>query len=396
MTRTNRHRCFDRPLTVVVMAVSENDRLQIERHHASVIDSASYGTSRSVASKIPDREDNADGLLAFRHTFLVLSSSRKKEKVTVKNSKFASLVVGSLLILIAPPVANSAMHGANTGDCVEVGAAQRGRPGSVREPGEPTPEQAKASEADFRRRLVARIGGAAELLTTDQLTTAVAATVTAVNVPVYLHIILDTNGAGDLSTQKITDQMNVLNAAFASSGFTFSLSGTDRTRNRSWYNLRSGTKAERDMKSALRQGGKNALNIYTANLGGGLLGWATFPSNVATNQSYDGVVILNESVPGGKAAPYNLGDTATHEVGHWLGLYHTFQGGCTGAGDYVDDTPAEASAAYGCPTNRDTCAASGLDPTTNFMDYTDDICMFLFSSGQSSRMTAQWSVYRAL
>ncbi|HKN56455.1 MAG TPA: zinc metalloprotease [Amycolatopsis sp.] len=285
----------------------------------------------------------------------------------------ACLVVpGTAASTAAAPAGNDCFTPANKADRSKDGAAD-----SL------TPAEAAKMEADLQSKLAAKRASAR------------AAAVSAVSIPVYFHVI--TSGStGSVSSSTISKQISVLNSAYASTGFGFTLAGTDTTNNSTWYNgITDGTTAEKNMKNALRKGGKNALNIYTASLGDDLLGWATFPSSYNSAPKMDGVVILDTSLPGGSATNYNEGDTATHEIGHWLGLYHTFQGGCSGSGDYVSDTPAESTATSGCPANKDTCTSAGVDPIHNYMDYSYDSCMYQFTPGQATRMANSWTAYRA-
>lgn len=223
-----------------------------------------------------------------------------------------------------------------------------------------------------------------------------------VDIPVYVHVISSgpTPQQGNVTDRQILDQIAVLNESYSgatgggATPFRFFLAGTDRTLNTSWFAMSPGSLAEKQAKSALRQGGPESLNLYTANPDGGLLGWATFPWDYTSFPDQDGVVVLFSSLPGGTAEPYNEGDTGTHEVGHWLGLYHTFQGRCRDK-DQVSDTPAERSPASGCPVGRDSCLRKpGLDPIENFMDYSDDSCMTEFTLGQSVRMDQSHQQWR--
>jgi len=218
-------------------------------------------------------------------------------------------------------------------------------------------------------------------------------------IPVYFHVIRSGLAAsqGNVPDSQIKQQMDVLNKGFASTGISYYLKGIDRTTNLDWYNLAGSNAADQTaMKKALRKGDVKTLNVYSVGNAAGYLGYATFPWQYAANPKNDGVVIIFSSMPGGTAVPYHLGDTLTHEAGHWVGLYHTFQGGCDSPGDYVSDTPAEKSAAFGCPKGRDTCSGGGQDPIYNYMDYTDDACMNQFTKGQRSRLRWQLFIYRGV
>jgi hypothetical protein len=224
-----------------------------------------------------------------------------------------------------------------------------------------------------------------------------------VPVNVYFHVITASNGEGNLNDASIAAQLEVLNAAYsgatggANTPFRFALLAVDRTANDQWFTARPGTVEEQEMKMALHRGAAKDLNLYTNAPGSGLLGWATFPWDYASAPLLDGVVVWYASLPGGSAAPYNAGYTAVHEVGHWLGLFHTFQGHCRLSGDHIGDTPAERSAASGCPIGRDSCPVRpGDDPIHNFMDYSDDACMNNFTPAQAASADALSLQYRGL
>jgi Pregnancy-associated plasma protein-A len=224
-----------------------------------------------------------------------------------------------------------------------------------------------------------------------------------VTIPVAFHVIQPSAGSGAVSDSAIADQMDVLNDSYdgtnggADTRLRFELVSTDRTINPAWSPLDYGSPQSEQMKNQLRVGSSRTLNIYTSVLNGGLLGWATFPSDYQSAPKSDGVIVDYRTLPGGTFTNYNLGFTVTHEAGHWVGLYHTFEGnpdGCTEPGDLVADTPAEQSPASGCPAGRDTCPAAGQDPIHNYMDYSYDNCMYEFTAGQRDRMNEQVSAFR--
>jgi hypothetical protein len=221
-----------------------------------------------------------------------------------------------------------------------------------------------------------------------------------VNVPVYVHVMVAADGVtGDVTDKQIRDQIAVLNKTYAGGessaaadvGTTFTLAGIDRYYNDAWHNDRNSNQ----YRKLTRQGGKSALNMWLVEFG--YLGIATFPWDYNSSGDVDGVRVLWASLPGGPEKNYNLGETATHEVGHWLGLYHVFEGGCKqpSGGDQVADTPAQAVATNGCPEGQDSCAGDGLDSVHNYMDYSYDSCYNQFTPGQAARVADMWNAYRA-
>jgi hypothetical protein len=228
-----------------------------------------------------------------------------------------------------------------------------------------------------------------------------------IEIPVVVNVLYRT-AAENISLAQIQSQINVLNADFnaantdysqvpalfsgvkANVGITFVLDQVIRkaTTKTSW-----GT---RDAMKKTKQGGINPtspttkLNFWVCTIGGGILGYAQFPGG---SSATDGVVCDSKYVGvtsnSGSSYPYNLGRTATHEVGHWMNLRHIW-GDTTCGSDLVADTPTHNTANYGVPTypHYSTCTGTPVEMSMNYMDYTDDRGMYMFSLGQKARIDA--------
>ncbi|MCX6395427.1 MAG: zinc metalloprotease [Propionibacteriales bacterium] len=239
-------------------------------------------------------------------------------------------------------------------------------------------------------------------------------------VPVRIHIIHGKHARDRAVTRNDARKMfYTLRAGFngaqdptmTPTGIRFELRPISVTRNDRWFHASPGSKADREMHRSLHSGVRRSLNIYLNNLtfdGGTLLGIARFPWLAGAYPLLDGVTINVESLPGGRARGYNLGDTVIHETGHWFGLFHTFEGGCESPGDYVNDTAPEAEPSFECDLTRDTCPTDlpagwvegdpepepVLDPVRNFMDYSYDTCMNHFTPDQRTRAVTLFMRYR--
>jgi hypothetical protein len=181
------------------------------------------------------------------------------------------------------------------------------------------------------------------------------------------------------------------------------------------------------MKTALRKGSYRTLNVYfqtdlqaapgqagrafeqrgassSNDLASSVLGFCTLPdpsvnaSSPASHYVKDGCNVLAKTMPGGSLDLYNRGGTAIHEIGHWNGLLHTFQGESCSAdnpGDYISDTPQQSTPTDGCPARKDSCPDSpGQDAVHDFMDYSSDVCYERFTPGQGQRMRSMWTSMR--
>ena len=229
-------------------------------------------------------------------------------------------------------------------------------------------------------------------------------------IPVYVHVIKGTHrGEGTpAGPRRVKRLIRILNLGMAGDQdgrtvnlrYRFTLRKIDYTKRDGWHHAYFNGPRDQRMKRALHRGNARTLNLYIN--GGGtpdvpVLGWSRFPWQYESAPYMDGVSVTMASLPGGQARGYNLGDTVIHETGHWLGLFHTFQGGCGTKGDLVVDTPEEDEPGdEACDPTRDTCELDpGFDPVRNFMDYSPDACMDHFTRFQGRRIDSAYAKYRS-
>jgi hypothetical protein len=229
-----------------------------------------------------------------------------------------------------------------------------------------------------------------------------------VTIRVYVHVIKGTR-KGERSPagpKRVRRLIAILNKGFAGgqlagspkTRYFFKLKHIDYTKREGWYHAYLFGPRDTRAKRKLHRGGRSTLNLYIN--GGGsrrdpVLGWSRFPWQYHRTPRLDSVSVNTASMPGGSAKHYNLGDTVIHETGHWMGLFHTFQGGCKPPGDGVADTPYEGSPSFYCNSASDTCPTDpGTDPVHNFMDYSYDSCMNTFTPDQVTRMDSAFARFR--
>lgn len=268
-------------------------------------------------------------------------------------------------------------------------------------------------------RMIEQISKAAEADTSFSRTTLFSQGVSkcqrTIKVPTHFHVLVDSDAPDSYITEAdLQSQLQAMNDAYNPHEVIFTLAGTTRSTNTAISTFTydygedgiDGISGSPNLEleeywKEHRTGDYKTLHVWLyAQMSDNLLGIATFPDaeRLESEKWLDGIHVDANSIPGGSLAPYDLGITAVHEAGHWLGLFHVFDDGrsCEGTGDLVADTPVQSVATTGCPTSQDSCPDyPGVDSIHNYMDYSDDNCLTEFTEGQETRIHNIWTNVRA-